>query len=255
MLSFIFVCISGSFAAVAPSPPGEDVRAVVDRAEDAFARGDYDAASEHFARAFELEDDRHYLYAWAQAERLGGDCEAAVELYRQFLTLEPPQTEADLARENLERCGADPEPTPAVTEPVSPEPTELTEPKDEPAPAVQIRPAEPEPRDRDSRDWLRDPVGGVLSGVGIAAMAAGAGVLGHGFVLDGDAPSAPTEDEFVDRKDRARTQVIAGAATLGVGSALLLGGIVRYVVVRRRSRVTPSMSWNRGPSVSVRVEF
>src|SRR5688572_3171688 len=118
----------------------------VQRAEEAFQAGRYADAAEAFGEAYAEEPDPKFVYAQAQAERLGGDCAHAIEHYDRFLALDPEAGAAEDARTNRERCRQELErrrPPP----PPDPPPPRVVEPVDESAP---------------TRPWHRDPLGGAL---------------------------------------------------------------------------------------------
>jgi hypothetical protein len=82
-----------------------------------------------------------------------------------------------------------------------------------------------------------------LLGVG-----AGLGLLGGGLVIAGAVDRRRASDEldersFDDRIDRARAFEIAGGIAAGVGAALLVGAVVRYVIVAKKgSRATARLA-------------
>src|SRR5207244_2441451 len=68
-----------------------------------------------------------FLFPWAQAERLHGNCVDAIKLYQQYLDSDPPKDEkADYARFNRDECqkvvDAMPKPEPVVVAPPPPPP-------------------------------------------------------------------------------------------------------------------------------------
>ncbi|MEM6294420.1 MAG: hypothetical protein AAGA54_24315, partial [Myxococcota bacterium] len=70
---------------------------------------------------------------------------------------------------------------------------------------------------------------------GLATSIAGGVVLGLGRRA-GNAPDTSTDRAFGDSLQRGETMTLAGGLTLGAGAAIMLGGIVRWVVVDRRDR-------------------
>src|SRR3954454_12539824 len=91
-----------------------------DRGAALAAERRYDEAAQAFAAAYELDHRKETLFAWAQVERLRGNCAAAVPLYRRFLSsadLTPAQNEA--AALSIRRCEAEPEPRPEPPPPVA----------------------------------------------------------------------------------------------------------------------------------------
>ncbi|HET6582616.1 MAG TPA: hypothetical protein VFG69_04200 [Nannocystaceae bacterium] len=216
----------------------------VEAGEAAYREGRWDEASAAFAAAYDDTGDPTFLYTRAQAERRAGRCETAVDLYTKFLATSPPEEAARAAGQYRDECRAllppEPEPTPAVT---SPTVTPDTMPADEPA-----KPATP------PRKWSRDPAGGALVGVGAAALVTGAVLVGLAYRDVDRAPGAGDDRRYGDRVDRAHRLEIAGGTVLAVGSALVVGGIVRWLVVRSRSagstRRAPGLARSRSPSRS-----
>jgi hypothetical protein len=176
------------------------------------------------------------LYPWAQAERSRGNCAAAVELYQRFLDSNPPEAAATPARENMERCqeelaaAAPDEPTgddivEEVIEDDEPEP----EPEPEPAPVKKDEPPK-------KKAWYKDPVGGVLVGVGVAGVGAGAALVGLAASSAGKVADEGSHSDYLAARERATGLRNGGAIALSIGGALVLGGVVRYVVVAKKGK-------------------
>ncbi len=197
------------------------------------------------ARDLEAEFDRSgdplFLFAAATARRRGGDCRGAIALYERFLESEPapPQSDASEAGQAIEECrsiigAAEPSPQP-------PPPVLVAAPRQE---------TRAEDRPSPERPWPRDVVGGVLLGSGVAVAVGGAVVVGVGAGLT----RSRTESEagFERREQSVRTLYAVGGSMLAAGGALLIGSIVRYAVVARRSRETrnASASRSRRPNLS-----
>jgi tetratricopeptide (TPR) repeat protein len=204
------------FLASAPASP-------VERAEEAFQAGRYTDAANAFGEAYEADPDPKFVYAQAQAERLGGDCASAIEHYDRFLALDPDPEPAEAARTNRERCRqelerAKPPPPP---EPPSPRTMADRDPVDTPTHA---------------RPWHRDPLGGALVGSGLVVTALGTGLLAGGVVLDRNAADAGIEGDFERDRDRATSMHRAGIALTAIGAAIVIGGVVRWIVVARGQR-------------------
>ncbi len=71
-----------------------------------YAAKEYEAAITEFRQGYAIEPTREFLFAWAQAERLRGNCRAAVPLYRKVLRAGPSRSQADVATFHLRRCEA-----------------------------------------------------------------------------------------------------------------------------------------------------
>src|SRR4051794_34560531 len=63
----------------------DEARVFLDKATAAYALNKYAVAAENFEKAFELKPDPALLYNAAQAYRLAGNKERALELYESYL--------------------------------------------------------------------------------------------------------------------------------------------------------------------------
>lgn len=209
------------------------------RAEAAFEAGDYEAAAAAAGEAYAAKGDPMFLYAQAQAERFGGRCELAIEHYRQFIAAVPSSAATLAAQDNIAECEAvlgrtDDDATPDPIEPLAADPTAPvpTAPADEPG--DQSRPR--------SAHWARDPLGGVLVGVGVGAVAVGGGLYGQARVDERAASQATEVVTYGERIDRAYTWSRAGVSLMVVGGAAIVGGVVRWAVLARKARRGDSRS-------------
>jgi hypothetical protein len=207
--------------------PGDAAR----RAEAAFAAGDYDAAAEAAAEAYAAQSDPIYLYVRAQAERFGGRCALAIAHYREFIEAVPGGDAADAARDNITECEAvlaEAQPAPALIAPL--------------AAADSAAPVETEPHvdapgeDGRAPHWARDPLGGALVGAGVAVLGVGAGLYGRARADERAAMEATDVVTYGDRIDRAYTLSRVGPALMITGGALMVGGVVRWVVLAARPK-------------------
>ena len=233
-------------AVVAEAPVDDDIAA----GEKAWKEERWDDASEAFARAYEQTGEPKFLYTRAQAERRAGRCKDAIALYEEFLETEPAEKAQELARKYIEECRAllppEPEPEP------EPQPDPIGDPTTDdpvvgPEPPIVDEPPTAKP-------WYRDPWGDALVGIGVVAAAAGGAMVGVAYRGANAADDAPDDRAFGQELDRAQTLERAGAITLGVGAALLVGGVVRWAVVgakgKRQARVLPQPG---GAAIVVRL--
>jgi hypothetical protein len=195
----------------------------------------YDDAIREFRDGYAIDERPEFLFAMAQAERLSGDCASAVDLYRRFLTEDPPDRQAAAAREQLARCEEEvaaaareqeeETPEPDAAEP--PEPARVDENDDEVPPALRRETSRP--RDEPSRrPWYRDPLGGVLLASGAAGIGVGVGFIVASRTNEADAGDAPTYGAHADLLDRAERQRTIGWIAAGAGAALVTGAVIRY---------------------------
>lgn len=204
----------------APPPPAQ-VRAVAGDVASLVQQGRFDEAIDVLDRAESSGSSSVYVYMRAVVEERRGDCDRAVKLYREYLSLDVPPQDAAEAERGLERCGA---PTAA------PEP----EPEPEAATVAPVDEGPPARADDRPRRWYADPAGGVVTITGVAGIGVGAALLVQGQAQQHEARSTSSLETFENAKRSAQRFHAAGIATTAVGAALLVGGVIRYVVVARR---------------------
>jgi tetratricopeptide (TPR) repeat protein len=226
-IALLLCSLAGAHHALADAAAG--ARRYAEAAE-LYVQGKFREAAEAFRLAYEADPQAKYLYNQAQAERLGGDCAAAVPSYRRFLDTDPPPEQRAQAEDNIAACGEllpPPPPAPPPPPVVAPPPP-VVAPPPSPPPAPLPPP--------DAAPAIADPLGGVLLALGLAAAGTGAGVLGWSYALEADAEdpaeqAGRTYDDHLALLDRTETARIAGATVLASGGALVVGALARYLVV------------------------
>ncbi|MCU0619927.1 MAG: tetratricopeptide repeat protein [Gemmatimonadales bacterium] len=214
----------------------------------------YAEAIAEFKSGYTIDPQREFLYALGQAERQRGDYKSAITAYEAFLRTAPDAKRADLARRNIERCRAALAAAPPVRPPAGP------------ASAAAPPPALPSSQPRvGMRDpwavWRRDWLGHSLCVVGVTALVAGGLVFKSGRGAVDGAWATHDYADFSSRAggmDRAYTRQQAGVGTMIAGGALILGGVVRYVVrgAARRERAAVSAAVApQGAVLGLRGEF
>jgi tetratricopeptide (TPR) repeat protein len=202
---------------VAAASPADEL---LERGLRSYAVGHYDDAIASFQRGYELAPRADFLYALGQAQRMKGDCRAAVASYRAYLRTAPPERAAAPARHNLERCEQELA--------AAPPPSTSTPPVAEPQPATPPTEAVATPPRRRARD---DRAAAVLAGVGGAALVAGGVLWGVGEAGARSLADAGTYAEFAahapdaDAFERERT---AGIVAVAVGGALVTVAVARW---------------------------
>ena len=215
--------------ALAASPEQDRAAELAEEARLAFESERYDDAVRLIDEAFALDPQLHYLYALAQAERMAGLCEDAIEHYRAFLAATPPDNAVANARENIAECeeklraAEQPEPAKAAVEP--PPPVVVAPPPDRPAPT-------------EHRPWHRDPAAAVLLGIGSAALVGGLTMYAVAAARIQSPERADDLADYEQRSSDARPIGFAGIGLASAGALLVVGAIVRWAVVRKRDRVT-----------------
>lgn len=219
-----------------------EAQSLVSEAQFLFSEGNFGDAAKLIEKAYLIEPVPELLFPWAQAEREQGNCRAAVDLYNRMLEEIPEGPMADSARQNIARCeeemGPEEEVVPVVDDDLleEDEPFEEAEPEPEPA-----KPKDDPPKSK-SKEWYKDPAGGVLTGLGIVGVGTGVALLAVASSTANGAPDAANVTAYRDESDRALTQRNAGAAVLSIGGALLVAGVVRYVLVAKKNKSNATAS-------------
>jgi hypothetical protein len=232
-------------------PPKDPVaRARLEIGSERYRAGDYKAAAAEFCAAYKREAHPRLLYNWAQAERLAGNCEGAVPLYRKLMDSSLPDDRRKVVALHLAECVQKLEQAaaPPLDAPQQPAVTARQSQADRlPAPAAGAPRSIPErirPRaapdgvatargrhvDDDRRSWYQDPVGGVLAISAIASLGVGLTF----YVISNDdvdeARGAAEHDRVAPHLEAARThRTIAAVATVA-GGGLLVAGVLRYLL-------------------------
>lgn len=202
----------------------------------------FDEALKLFEQAYEEKPDPVFLFNIAQCQRQLGQYELAAKSYRAYLVQRPdaPNHDDVLARIADMEKAAQEQRASAPPQGVTP-PAETTAPATPPA-AVATAPEPPPqtapPAPVHARPRTLTIVGGVLTGLGGAALLGG---MAAGLVAksDGDAVSADARNgaEFDPNKEKAGTAAQnASFALYGIGAAAAVAGVVVLVIDWRRHR-------------------
>lgn len=213
---------SSTVAAASHTEPAAPSDAAV-RAQRHFEAKEWDQAVEALMEAYAIDPDPAFLYARAQAERMRGNCRAAIALYERFLASNPTAQQRNDTERHIRLCEEMLFNAQVETE---------TSPSLEPVSARE--PPPPEPRRSERAAWRRDPLGLSLTAVGSAAVVGGIVVLGLGTRTRAQAAAASTEVSYEQRVAVGQRQAIIGGSVAAVGLALALGGVVRLLRVARR---------------------
>lgn len=210
--------------AIASGPPeglSKETWAQVEAGVAAYEDEDFARARAIFRKAYAETPHPAILYAWAQAERNGGDCKAAIVLYELYLETDPPTEMRDITKVHIESCESN-EPGP----PVGPEP---------PPDATTPDPVEPVTEDRPPRDTRTDAiVAGTLAAGGVS-FAAGGTLLTIAQARVAEQGRVEDYQRFDDLDRGIRNFRIAGGVLVGAAVPLVVVGIV-WAVKRRRAR-------------------
>jgi hypothetical protein len=211
---------------------------------------DYAGALGEFNKGWAIDPHPDFLYAMGQAERLAGNCEKAIAHYGAYLLQVSSPTQAAAAKLQMERCEetlkvaaaakaekhedagdaplarADvPGPAPEVEKreaPTEPKPALAT-----PEPAAPFAVAGTEPRPAEAHAWYKDPAGGILAGLALAALVSG-------FVLFAEANAkvshAPDSYASYQAALDAPGWQTTGLVVIGVGAGLAVAAALRYAL-------------------------
>jgi tetratricopeptide (TPR) repeat protein len=200
----------------AAQTPKQSAKQHLDAGVAAYQAQDFDTASKEFELAYTLDPDPKTLYAWAQAKRQSGQCDEAVRLYERYINGKPGDNNIAAAKTGISLCeqamaAQPPAPPPAQPEPVTPTPPPAAAP-------VQAEPSR----------WYQDRIGDALVIGGVVGVAAGTTFLVLANKSDNAADTEPDRDKFIELLDQATLRRRIGGVCLGVGAALVIGGVVHY---------------------------
>jgi tetratricopeptide (TPR) repeat protein len=230
--------------APAETPLDPEAKQHLDRALGLYQEGDYPAAIEAFKAGYAIDPRRDFLYAWAQAERLSGDCVTATELYKRFITLSASGMQVAAAEQGLELCAREIKEQreraaqrDAEAEAAAAAAQAEREAEDRARAEAQAQAEARAEAERDrARRFYRDPLGGALLGGGLALGLTGGALLTAAHIKQSQLLDAPTYGDFAANYDDvvggARSLRIAGGALLGPCVALIAGGVARWMIVR-----------------------
>lgn len=209
----------------APAPaPDAEAKALWDQ-------GEFEAAAAEWGRVYEETGLIVHLYSRGQAELMAGRCKDAIETFEVFIATGPNEQWSDAAQASIDECkeALPPQPEP-VPVPAEPKPGSETQAK-VPPPSRKVPDEAPPPR-----PWFRDPAGATLVGLGTAGLVAGTVLAIVAVDQQSRAEDSATLPRFARHNDRAVTLSRASVPVLAVGGALLIGGVIRYVIVAGRQR-------------------
>jgi tetratricopeptide (TPR) repeat protein len=201
----------------------------------AFDLGLYEEAITEYQAAYKAKDDPALLYNIAQAHRLAGHAPEALRFYKVYLSKLPhaanrPEVEVKIAE--LEKLVEQQKKTTRELPPDQVKPIELTPrseapPPTEPVPTPETRspppPAEaPPPAIDRSAGRTKKIAGFAVAGVGVALLAAGAGLTA--VAKQDESDLAVQYDP--GKESAGKTFATVGPVLLGVGAAAAVAGVV-----------------------------
>jgi hypothetical protein len=200
-------------------------RTELDRGLGRFAVHDYAGAIAAFDAGYAIDPHPDFLYAKAQAQRLGGDCSGAIASYNAFLASNPPQREGDLAKSNISKCEQLLAPVADHVE-TTPEPI-----KPEPIAPVQregkrievVPPAEDTP-------WWNDGLGIGMATTGLLSIGVSAGFALEARSNADDTAKSHSLLDWKGSRDAWERDTLFAEISAGVGAALVIAAAVRFSI-------------------------
>ena len=228
-------------ATEAEAPMSPEARRHFDRGASLVIERRYTEASREFEAAHRLDPRKQSLFAWAQVERLRGNCARAIELYKQFLAsggLTPSQEEA--ADLNIRRCEREASANPPAEAAGSPGAAAAPAAVAPAAPPVVVERAAPPVPPAVERSRAALALTAVLAGTGVAS-AGTAGVFYYLSVQDERrAREADLYDDYVVAIDRSRSRQRVAALLGGAGVLLGAGAVLQWLVSGRQAAAAPA---------------
>jgi tetratricopeptide (TPR) repeat protein len=183
-------------------------------------------ALEMFRRAYQEKLDPVFLYNIGQCQRQLAQYEAAAKSYRAYLasSSETPAN-ADQVRgliNDMERAAQEQRAAKPPTGTVAPSPVAVTAP-------AQVATVESAPK-----RWYQNPLGWSLVGVGVASLAVSIGMFAHENSLNNQLGSAMSIVQAQQLQADRDTYKTAGIATVAIGGAAAVAGVVVLAVMARR---------------------
>jgi tetratricopeptide (TPR) repeat protein len=221
------IVLSGLLASAAGADePKAEALARYEKGLELYNDKQFEKAIVELQAAYQLDARAEYLYAYAQAERLSGDCESAIPLYEEFLKKNPPADLGNAARELVGKCNE----TVAAAKPSEPAATP-------PPPAGSVG----EPDDEAPRPWWKDPIGGALLGTGVIGLGVGATFWVLSSSAESDAKAAEDYQGYEENIGKAQTRRKIAIGSLAGGGLLVAGGIFRYLMLPKSDSSTVSL--------------
>lgn len=218
-----------------------------------YEAGKYEQAAEAFKGAYELAPAPQILFAWAQAERMSGDCKTAIKLFELVLEGELPDANRKAVHTNIEKCKellaeAEQSPTLPPPEQIQPEPQQTPP---EPGPAVTASASAS--AETDGRPWYKDPVGGGLLASGALGVGIGVGFLVSASSADSAKDDATNYFDFESNRDRAESRGRIGVIATLSGTALIGAALAWYLLRGPGEEASAVSGWVGSDTAGVAV--
>jgi tetratricopeptide (TPR) repeat protein len=267
VLVFLVLAIAAVPAGAGPLKP--EAQKHLDAGLALFDKGEYAKAIVEFKAAYDIDPAPKILFARAQAERLGGDCDTAMDLYNKYLETLPSESQTEAARTAMKLCDGKTHPPAEVVKPpveqdevAKPPPETHAVPPPETAHVVPPTVVPPEviptttatsPVEAHRPWYRRHPIGAGLAAGGTVSIGVGVGFLISSSSAKRRAENEMNRDDFLDAIDRANSRRKIGIGALAVGAALVTAGILEISLHHTRSEAV--VAGTDGTTVYVRAAF
>jgi len=226
----VVVAIAAMFVLLHGGPAlGQNARKIFDEGAKAYSEQRYATAAEKFEQAYSLKPNTRTLFAWAQAERFGGNCSKAIELLDK---LESKKKLSKANREAIKENKLECQRLLAEARRLAAETQRAAQPVAEPTPEPVAAELETSVDDTATRGWYADPVGGVLVSTGVVGIGLAIGLALSASSANDEAEQAVLHSEYLAARERARSRSRLAFIAAGAGAALLTTGLIRYVLVK-----------------------
>ena len=219
---------SGAHAQSAPAPSHEK------NAQVAYALQDWPTAIHEFEAAFQNEQRPDFLWGIAQAQRLSGDCKAAINTYKSYRRSDINAEQLAAADSRIQHCEHDLQQQ-AAQAPVTPAPQPVLP---TPAPTTTATTATqntpPAAAAEEHRPFYSNAFGDALMVTGLAAAGVGTYFLVAGNAAMTDAKQAGYADYDSDTRHASREQLV-GVTALAGGGLFIACGVARYLTLGNAS--------------------
>lgn len=229
-LGVLLAISSAASAARAQSAADSGAQSHEKRAQVAYALQDWPSAIREFEAAFQDEQRPDFLWGLAQAQRLSGDCKAAINTYKSYRRSELTAEQSAAADSRIQHCEEDLKQAAAAAPTSEPQ---LVHPPSPPLSAVATSTAStkalaerPEP----PRPFYADAFGDVLLLTGLAAAGTGTYFLLAGNSAMRNAQDASYTSYDADARHASREQLV-GVATLAGGGLFVACSVVRFLTL------------------------
>ncbi|MES1179093.1 MAG: hypothetical protein ABUL62_32565 [Myxococcales bacterium] len=221
----VFAAASEVRAQAAPAPSHEK------NAQVAYALQDWPTAIREFEAAFQAEQKPDFLWGIAQAQRLSGDCKAAINTYKSYRRSEINAEQSAAADSRIQHCEQDlqqQQAAQAPAPPVTPAPGVAPPPPPSAANPSATQSTLPAEHADAHRPFYGDALGDTLMLTGLAAAGVGTYFLLAGNSAMNKAKDAAYADYDSETRHASREQLI-GVTALAGGGVFVACGVARYL--------------------------